>query len=59
MGLMCFKWHPSVQGGFAFAYLSEYSILKKVSAGLRSVALLHPQQRTEPSQLLENLKSGI
>ena len=48
VGAMCFRWHPSVQEGFAFAYLSGYSILKRVSVALRSIALLHPRQRTEP-----------
>lgn len=48
VGVMCFKWHPSVQGGFAFAYRSRYSILKRVSVALRSIALLRLQQRTEP-----------
>lgn len=48
VGAMCFRWHPSVQEGFAFAYLSGYSILKRVSVVLRSIALLHPRQRTEP-----------
>ena len=46
---MCFKWHPSVQEEFVSAYLSGYSILKRVSVDLRSLALLHLRQRTEPA----------
>lgn len=48
VGAMCFRWHPSVQEGFAFAYLSGYSILRIVFAAPRSAVLLRPQQRTEP-----------
>ena len=48
MGLMCFKWHPSVQGESAFAGRLGYSILKRVSVALRSIVLLRPRQRTEP-----------
>ena len=41
VGAMCFKWHPSVQEGFAFVDLSGYSILKRVSVALRSIAQYH------------------
>ena len=34
VGAMCFKWHPSVQEGFAFVDLSGYSILKRASVVL-------------------------
>lgn len=32
VGVMCFRWHPSVQEGFAFAYLSGYiNVMNRLS----------------------------
>ena len=49
VGVMCFKWHPSVQEEFVSAGRSGYSILKRVSVVLRSIELLRLRRRIEPT----------